>query len=505
MAHSTQTPKMTPSTKTLISGVRKGNIGRVTKALDEGADISVVLPKYRGCPHVNLVCVAAIRGHAEIIAKLHYNKAELNFFTKVGFNPLHLAVINNHPNVLRKLVNLGMDPNSTTNNKHAATALHIASRLGLVKCTEQLIALGASVNSRDKNQLTPLMRASECNKVDCIKVLLSNGGDTSATTDAGWDVGHIVARKGSSDVFNYLLKRGHNLKKINHRGLTSINIADEYGHPHIYERIFDSDLIEAVAAGDQKAADEALARGADALIILSEYKHKHNVNLICIAAIEGHADVIKLLQSYGANLKHSSKAGLNALHFAAYRCHLQVLNVLVDLDVDVKAPTEDEHGLTALHIAAEQGHQIFVEQLIEKGVQPNTRDSAFVASTPVMLAARKNKVKCMEMLIDKGADASLIDSYGMGAAHYAAKEGSYEALKFLVIAGINVHKQDGEGYTPQDWAELTGGRDVVDWLRKVDRPQEVMDRLEEHMHIPQEAPHRPKESAVLPPKDTHLL
>lgn len=70
--------------------------------------------------------------------------------------------------------------------------LNSAARSGHVDIIEYLLSsdLGAQVDIRDQNNLTPLMIAcgvpSSPELVRCVKLLLTNGADPNATEDGGY-------------------------------------------------------------------------------------------------------------------------------------------------------------------------------------------------------------------------------------------------------------------------------------------------------------------------------
>jgi hypothetical protein len=87
------------------------------------------------------------------------------------------------PELLRLLLDIGLDPNSKDRDGH--TLLYLAT--GNVECLRLLIARGADVNAtnNDVYNHTALMRAASFGEVSSVQFLLDNGADPSIKTMFG--------------------------------------------------------------------------------------------------------------------------------------------------------------------------------------------------------------------------------------------------------------------------------------------------------------------------------
>lgn len=90
---------------------------------------------------------------------------------KDGWMPLHLAVQNNHQEIVQLLLAKGVD--ASAKNSVGVTPLHLASRPDIA---ELLLAKGADVNARQIFGGTPLLFASRENRTDIVKLLRRHGG-----------------------------------------------------------------------------------------------------------------------------------------------------------------------------------------------------------------------------------------------------------------------------------------------------------------------------------------
>jgi ankyrin repeat protein len=149
-----------------------------------------------------------------------------------------------------------------------------------------------------------------------------------------------------------------------------------------------------------------LAHGA----AVDAVEHWHGQTALMWAAIENHADVVKVLIDAGAAVdarstihdwvkisysegnvpKTRDLGGLTALQFAARQGSLEAVEMLLDAGADANA-TEPMYQLTPLQLAIVNGHYTLAKRLIERGVgvddgslylAVDTRNLGFYAQRP---------------------------------------------------------------------------------------------------------------------------
>ncbi|XP_061672652.1 ankyrin repeat and SOCS box protein 6 [Syngnathoides biaculeatus] len=119
-------------------------------------------------------------------------RADLNFEDPVSFyNPLHIAVLRNRPNMVKLLVEHKADIEKR-DRIHESSPLDLACEdLDRLPCLQALLDLGANVNARDKRGKTPLLHALAStdgltvNNTENIRLLLERGADVNAVTEDG--------------------------------------------------------------------------------------------------------------------------------------------------------------------------------------------------------------------------------------------------------------------------------------------------------------------------------
>ena len=128
-------------------------------------------------------------------------------------------------------------------------------------------------------------------------------------------------------------------------------------------------LVEAVRAGDVKAADAALKAGADVNARdasgLTPLMHAARGDRpeITNPAPTDHPEIVELLLERGAEVGAQTNTGFVALFWAARYGHAAVTKVLIGHGADVNA--KDRDGMTALRWAATNQQTKVVELLKE--------------------------------------------------------------------------------------------------------------------------------------------
>ena len=92
------------------------------------------------------------------------------------------------------------------------------------------------------------------------------------------------------------------------------------------------------------------------------------------AAANGHADAIRLLNHYGADIGLPSKDGLTPLAIGIINNHHDVVKEILSLGVDVNE--SNKLGIKPIHIAASSGDITMVELLQQLGANINATDTS---------------------------------------------------------------------------------------------------------------------------------
>ena len=167
----------------LLNAAEDGNIEAVKQHLDAGADVNAKNKVGQTPLHL-----AVANDHKEIIELLIAKDADLNAKDVWEGTPLYEAASKAHKEIAELLIANGADVNA---NIYGWTPLHSAARDGHKEIAELFITEGADVNAKDQDANTPLDRAkffpnrkSMKRHSETANLLRQHGGKTGAELKA---------------------------------------------------------------------------------------------------------------------------------------------------------------------------------------------------------------------------------------------------------------------------------------------------------------------------------
>ncbi|VDM37031.1 unnamed protein product [Toxocara canis] len=211
-----------------------------------------------------------------------------------------------------------------------------------------------------------------------------------------------------------------------------------------------------------------------------------------LAALQGHAEVIKMLVDVDTNMLNArDRRGCLPVHLAAWNGHVEAVQVLIDAEPD-SVDAVNNAKESPLHLSAQHGHGKVVTALLAKHADARLRNAraetaldiaarlgkanvcrliicncpelalqsaAECSSTdsgrsrhvaqvayPLHAAARHGHIDCLHILCQSGFDLDYVTEEG-SALHVAALFGKVEAVKLLLEQGISVETRDSQGRT----------------------------------------------------------
>ena len=175
----------------------------------------------------------------------------------------------------------------------AGDALFDAISAGDKASVEQALAGGADVESRARDQGTPLIAAALDDQLAIAEFLLSKGADVMARNSGGFTPLHAAAFSGSLPIAKLLLEKGAVLEdSANKSGVTPLIVAGEENHVELAEFL--------------------IAQGADV-----KHPEGHGYWPITRAFWKGNTDIIKLFKRHGATCQAKVLGEANAAKCAA--------------------------------------------------------------------------------------------------------------------------------------------------------------------------------------------
>ncbi len=193
-------------------------------------------------------------------------------------------------------------------------------------------------------------------------------------------------------------------------------------------------LANAVVDKDLNTLDSLLQTGID--INVTE-EDKSATVLIIASSFQDYEDVVSYLISSGADVNFKGKDGRTPLIWAAGNS-FESTKILLENGADVKAKGDD--GMTA-----------------------------FIQSTFGILS-KKVSTDVMDLLNENGADvnSALISKNAAGwtALHFAAVNGDYNLVKYLLSQGANVNHTSDEGSTALSLARQEKYKEIISLLKE---------------------------------------
>uniref|UniRef100_A0A665VDX7 Euchromatic histone-lysine N-methyltransferase 2 n=1 Tax=Echeneis naucrates TaxID=173247 RepID=A0A665VDX7_ECHNA len=206
----------------LYPAAKQGEVQRVLLMLMEGID-----PTYQpdSQNRRSALHAAAQRGLLEVCYMLVQAGAHVDAQDKELRTPLLEAIINNHFEVARYLVQNGACEDD------GYTGLHHAAKLGSLEIVSMLLETGqVDVNAQDSGGWTPIIWAAEHKHVDVIKALLNRGADVTINDKELNVCLHWAAYAGNVDIAELVLNSGCSLASVNMHGDTPLHIAAREGY-----------------------------------------------------------------------------------------------------------------------------------------------------------------------------------------------------------------------------------------------------------------------------------
>lgn len=399
------------------------------------------------------------------------------------------AGVAHHPEMTRLLLERGADPNDPEVPYHSPETLDNRALKILV----------------ESGKLTPaslvlmLVRKFDWHDNEGVAWLLAHGADPNFLTHRGnRPMHHALSRGNPLEYFELLLDHGADPTLRAKDGTTAYAIAARMARADVLD-LFERRGFRVAVQGDDAflaacaRADEATARRimADDPGVVHRVKSQ-NTGLLVDFAGSGNTAAVRLMLDIGFDIGAQRNnppwsAGETALHVAAWRGHLPMVQLLIERG----APLEATHRSGATPLAAalralvEQSewtpneYSIEIAQALLNGgariesvkltlaaalclgrMDDATRlarnASAEDRQLALEAAAMNGKVPALAMLIDLGVDVNAYNThvqYHATPLHNAVSSGSLEAVKMLVEAGAKVGTKDtAYQATPLTWA-----------------------------------------------------
>lgn len=217
----------------------------------------------------------------------------------------------------------------------------------------------------------------------------------------------------------------------------------------------DSELLDAVRRGDERAVNTLIRRRADV-----NAPDATGTTPLALAVQADRLDLIQLLIEAGADVKRANRFGVTPLHLAAISGNAASTRRLVEAGADVNAALPE--GETVLMTAARTGVAAVLEILLDRGANVHAQENLY-GETALAWAAAENHAEAVRLLVAHGAPVSgrsklqefprrragqsVLSLGSWTPLMYAARQNSIDAGRALVGAGANLNEVDPDGAT----------------------------------------------------------
>jgi ankyrin repeat protein len=323
-----------------------------------------------------------------------------------GETPLFIAVKYNAPSTIKTLVASGANLNDR--DSLGNSCLHAAVRWNALRSAEALIDLGIDVNSHSLNGKTPL---------------------------------HDSVRLGIQDMEILLLSRG-----------ADIEIRDAEGN---------TPFMEAILAGFPAAMERLVDKGADPNI-----RNFRGDTPMHLASAMERADMATLLLGWGLSIHARNAQGRtpyqNALVFSP-----RMVRTLLTKD---RLSSPDDNGSSPLHIAVrEKAPLVMVRTILDMGAKTSAIDAE--GRTPLRLAVDMKEWEVAKVLTESGSDVFLAARDGKTPTELALAAGG-DGIRAL-FSGQAINSRDASGSTVLHYAAQNGSKEAIMQLMELGANKEI--------------------------------
>ena len=182
-------------------------------------------------------------------------------------------------------------------------------------------------------------------------------------------------------------------------------------------------LLAAVVKRDLPTVRNLIVRGMDVDTV-----DKDGNTLLMLASRAGSEEVAAYLVEAGAGLDRRNRYGETSLMLAAINGRLQMCKMLIDNDAEF-----DHDGWNPLIYAATNGHDSIVALLLTLDVDIDAASDN--GTTALMMAAGGGHLSTVKLLVRNGADLDRRNEARLTATQWALKHGHPEVAKALKDAG----------------------------------------------------------------------
>ena len=419
---------------------------------------------------------AAANNHYEILKRLIEFGCDLEY-TETGHIPLSTAVCNLCSSTTRLLASTKIGLNA----KHpvrSTSVLHFAARKSFRTGMKILLDAGATVDIRNKYDITPLHEAVIKGDSLAVKMLLEYGADVSLRDCNGLNALQLASKRKSDNVLAVLLDHGAEVDACDltaREVFTPLTYAIMSNTPTMIRKLLEKGAnvnFQARAHGDPVLCPlhQAVKRNMrSAVEIILEFKPDLEMQdslkrspLTSACYNSTGVEMVKLLLAAGADpgtkLHHGTPLVIEIIK--ANRFTLAQLLIDSGARLDWRGTRRE----TLIHSLASQDRFEAIEFVLKNDFDINAQDSS--GRTPLMVAAQNDYISTIRVLLEHGASIDMQDRSRCTALHWAVTTGLSESVTLLLEHRADPMICQHRGFSALGLAKFYGHPDAWDLMSK---------------------------------------
>jgi ankyrin repeat protein len=187
---------------------------------------------------------ASFNGNASDLKNVLETEADVEVKMKDAWTALLLASGMGHPEIMRVLIDAGVNVNEATSRGGTALMWAAGARQNSAESVRVLLDAGAKVNAKTTDGCTALMDAVMHGNTSSVEVLLSAGANVNEQTEDGVTALMESARLGHGEIVQLLLSSGAEMNIRNREGRTALMEARDAARDEIVRLLRDAGALD---------------------------------------------------------------------------------------------------------------------------------------------------------------------------------------------------------------------------------------------------------------------
>ncbi|KAJ8352494.1 hypothetical protein SKAU_G00239700 [Synaphobranchus kaupii] len=318
----------------LLAAASMGHKAAVNAVLFWGATADAIDGEGR-----TALSLAAARGSMEVVRLLLDRGLDENHKDHLGWTPLHAAACEGHRAVCATLTENGSLARVAEPDNEGRTPLILAAQEGHCGTARLLLDRRSPVDHRGYDGRSALSAAALEGHDEVAELLMRRGADTDVRDAEGRPLLYLLVLEGRLDMAALLIQKGGTpLESRDSEGRTALHVAAWRGSLEAVGLLLrggaDTDArdgegrppLHSTAWRGHAAIARLLLDSGGATVDLA--CQQQGATALCIAAQEGHADVVAVLLERGANPQHTDRYGRGPVKVAGKRGHTHIVRLL---------------------------------------------------------------------------------------------------------------------------------------------------------------------------------